>query len=105
MKNIPVILAFCLLSVSCTWVKLTEEGEKTRVLSTTEVTSCKKLGKTTVSSKATIAGMERDPEKLQQELETLARNSAPDLNGDTVVPVGNPVNGKQVFEVYRCIKP
>jgi hypothetical protein len=105
MKNIPVILAICLIVVSCTWVKLTDEGEKTRVLSASEVKSCKKLGKTTAVSKAKVAGVERNEEKLQKELETLARNSAVELKGDTVVPVGSPVDGKQVFEVYRCVKP
>ena len=105
MKHIPVIFITCLLLCSCTWVKLTEEGEKTRVLTTAEVKTCKKLGKTTVNSKATIAGVERSEEKLQKELETLARNSASDLNGDTVVPLGTPVGGKQVFEVYRCVNP
>jgi hypothetical protein len=103
MKNIPVVLVMCLLVFSCTWVKLTEKGEKTRVLDAAEVIDCRKLGKTTSVSKAVVARMQRSKEKLQKELETLARNSAVDLKGDTVVPVGVPIDGKQVFEVYRCM--
>jgi hypothetical protein len=85
-------------------VKPTAEGEKARVLSLDEVGSCTKSGKTTVSVKSSIAGVDRNAEKIQHELEMLARNSAVDLKGDTVVPIGKPVDGKQVFEVYRCIK-
>jgi len=103
-KLLPILfLAFSLNS--CTWVDLTPAGEKVRVLSADEVHSCTKKGKTTVSVKAEIAGIERDREKVKEELETLARNSAVDLNGDTVVPAGEIKDGKQVFEVYRCINP
>ena len=89
----------------CTWVKLTPSGEKARVLSAAEVTSCKRTGQTTVSLKSQIAGVDRNKEKVQTELNTLARNAAADLKGDTVVPVSEPKDGKQVFDVYRCINP
>ena len=103
-KYIPILL-FALTLTACAWVKLTPEGEKVRVLSASEVKSCTKKGKTTVSLKAKVAGLERHPEKVKKELEDLARNSAADLNGDTVVPASEIENGKQVFDVYRCINP
>ncbi len=105
MKYVIFLCFTGLLLQACTWVKLNEDGEKARVLSAAEVTSCKKLGKTTAVSKAKVAGIERNDEKLQKELETLARNSAAELKGDTVVPVGKPVDGKQVFDIYRCVNP
>lgn len=105
MKKIITYALLGLLLQACAWVTLTPEGEKTRVLSADEVTGCKKLGKTTVSVKDDIAGMERLPDRVQAELEILARNSAVDLDGDTVAPVGRPENGSQVFEVYRCVNP
>ena len=98
-----VLLAFSLSS--CTWVKLTPEAEKVRVLSAQEVQSCTKKGKTTVSVKADVAGIERSHEKVKTELETLARNSAVELKGDTVVPASEIKDGKQTFDVYRCINP
>ncbi|MCC6207920.1 MAG: DUF4156 domain-containing protein [Gammaproteobacteria bacterium] len=104
MNRIAMAAAIVVTLQACAWVDLTPEGEKTRVLSAAEVTHCKRLGTTTASVKAELAGIERAPERVQQELEALARNSAvADLKGDTVVPVGKPKNGKQVFEVYRCI--
>lgn len=105
MKKIIALGLIGLLLQACAWVKLTPEGEKARVLSAAEVSSCRKLGKTTVSVKGDIGGLERLPERVQAELDILARNSAADLGGDTVVPAGEPKDGKQVFEVYRCIHP
>lgn len=105
MKKILLLCSVGFLLQACTWVDLTRSGEKVRVLSKAEVSKCKKVGKTTVSLKAEIAGYERNREKVQQELNTLARNSGADLKGDTVVPVSEPRDGKQVFEIYRCINP
>ena len=103
-KLLPILfLAFSLNA--CTWVDLTPAGEKVRGLSADEVHSCTKKGKTTVSVKADIAGIERDQDKVKEELEILARNSAIDLNGDTVVPTSEIIDGKQTFDVYRCINP
>jgi len=63
------------------------------------------LGKTTVSVKAAVAGIPRDEKKVQKELEALARNSAIDLKGDTVVPLSAADKGQQSFSVYRCVDP
>ena len=103
MRSVFVIVMLAFIVTGCTWVKLTAEGEKARVLSRPEVAKCKRLGQTTVSLKSTIAGVERNAEKVKKELETLARNHASDLNGDTVVPETEIKNGQQTFSVYRCI--
>lgn len=103
MKNITVLLLLLVVVTGCTWVKLTPEGEKARVLTRADVVNCKKLGKTTVSLKASVAGFERNAEKVKKELETLARNHAVDLEGDTVVPETEIENGQQTFSIYRCI--
>lgn len=87
----------------CTWVKVSDQGEKVRVLSADEVVKCQRLGQTTVSLLAKVAGIERNTQKVQQELNTLARNAAPELGGDTVVPVSEIEDGKQTFAVYRCM--
>jgi len=100
-----MILLIAGLLVSCTWVKLTPEGEKVRVLSIDEVASCKKLGKTTTSLKDKIVGMARNEAKVQKEMQALARNSAADMGGDTVVPASEVQDGRQTFEVYKCVNP
>ncbi len=96
------IVAAALLS-ACTWVEPTAQGEKVRVLTAEEVTKCKKVGQTTVSLLAKLAGIERNPQKVQDELNVLARNSAVELGGDTVVPISAVEDGKQTFAVYRCV--
>jgi hypothetical protein len=88
---------------ACTWVEPTVQGEKVRVLSAAEVTKCRKVGQTTVSLLAKLAGIERNAQKVQEELNILARNSAVELDGDTVVPISPVEDGKQSFAVYRCV--
>jgi len=105
MKKHFLVLFLAFSLSACTWVNLTPGGEKVRVLSAQEVQSCTKKGKTTVGIKAEVAGIERNREKVKEELETLARNAAVDLNGDTVVPTSEVKDGKQTFDVYRCINP
>jgi hypothetical protein len=40
---------------------------------------------------------------MRMELNILARNSAVELGGDTVVPRSDDVaDGKRVYDVYRC---
>ncbi|MCP4993076.1 MAG: DUF4156 domain-containing protein [Gammaproteobacteria bacterium] len=97
------VFTLALITSSCSWVDLTKEGEKVRVLSVQEVSSCKELGKTTVSLLDRVAGIDRNREQVQSELETLARNSAADMQGDTVVPTSEIEDGKQVFAIYRCV--
>ena len=102
MRMMPFIIASLLLT-ACTWVKLDTAGEKVRVLSAEEASGCKELGKTNVMLRATVAGIERNEEKVKKELETLARNSAGGMGGDTVVPASEIEDGKQTFAVYRCV--
>lgn len=94
-----------LISLSaCTWVQLTSGGEDVRVLAASEVGACERVGKTTVRTTSKLAGLERHADKVQSELDTLARNSAVDIGGDTVVPLDQPKDGVQVYDVYRCLR-
>lgn len=92
-----------LFLTACSWVQLTPVGEDVRVLEPSAVVNCTKVGKTTVRTAAKVAGLVRHEEKIQSELDILARNSAPEIGGDTVVPLGRPVDGVQVYEAYRCM--
>jgi len=105
MNIIKIFIAYFLLLniVACTWVGVSPQGEKVRVLTAKEVSACERIGKTTVNTAAKLAGLNRYAHKVQSELNTLARNSAVEIGGDTVVAVDAPVDGRQVFEVYRCM--
>lgn len=90
-------------AAACTWVDVSKQGEKVRVLTAEDVTLCERVGKTTVKTAGKLAGFERHEYKVRDELDTLARNSAVEIAGDTVVAVGEPVDGGLVYEVYRCM--
>lgn len=101
--NYLLILVAVFSLGACTWVEVSPQGEDVRVLEPERVSGCERVGKTTVNTAATVAGLKRHKVKVQDELDTLARNSAAEIGGDTVVRVGEPVDGRQVYEVYRCI--
>lgn len=103
MKWSPAI-AMALFLSACSWVEVSPEGEDVRVLEPSQVTNCERVGKTTVKTKASVGALKRHEEQVQEELDILARNSAPEIGGDTVVAQGKPENGEQVYVVYRCIK-
>jgi hypothetical protein len=105
MKKYLLILLLVLTPGACTWVNLTPGGETVRVADADSVATCERKGKTIISLKADVAGIERNREKVKTELETLARNSAAELGGDTIVAASEIANGKQTFEVYLCLNP
>jgi hypothetical protein len=96
-------LLLMLISLSaCTWVELSPQGEQVTVATMEAVADCKRVGKTTVSTLSRVGGLNRYEESMQDELNKLARNSAVELGGDTVVPISPIEDGEQVFAVYRC---
>lgn len=105
-NNLPalLLLAAALTLSACSWVELTPSGEKTRILTPMEVENCPKVGTTTVQTQDTVGGVVyRSADTVAKELETLARNAAEELGGDTVVPVSEVEDGQQTFAVYKCI--
>lgn len=85
----------------CVGIKLTAEGSQVRQARAEEVGACQLVGKVTSNIPSKTLGR-LSPGKVQEQLIVLARNEAPGLGGDTIVPVG-PVNeGLQEFNVFRC---
>jgi len=105
LNNVLLIVATGLIVSSCAAIKLTSGGEKVRVLAPTEVSSCKKLGKTNTSVTDVVLGVDRPIEALERELAIIGRNSADNMGGDTIVPLTVIESGKQSFVVYKCINP
>lgn len=99
------LLSLIFVTSACNWAPLTSPGEKVRVLELSEVTTCTKKGKTTVATTAKVIGIPRSKESVAEELVNLARNIAPDLNGDTIVASTPIKEGQQTFIVYKCVDP
>ncbi len=99
-----ITTAAIVLSLSaCSWVQVTTSGQAVRLVQTkNDVSSCKELGSTTASvmSKFFIT---RNHDKVARELADLARNTAAEMKGDTIVPISLIDDGKRTFGVYQCV--
>jgi len=92
-----------LIAGGCTWVKLTPPGEGVRVSAMSQVAHCKRIGATHAKTSAKVGLFARSAKKIDLELETLARNEAADMGGDTIVAQGpTSSEGRRSFDVYRC---
>lgn len=98
-------LTASLFGSGCTWVNLSDNAQKVRVLKPNEVTTCKKKGKTVASVKYEVLGAVRDEKKMATELATIARNEAPELGADTVVAMTPIEQGRRTFYLYKCVDP
>ena len=103
----PASLLLALLATAnlgaCTWVKMEPEGHAIRVARADEgLSGCQRLGEITVTVKDQIGLYRRDPIKVRDELEVMARNEAPQMNADTLQAVAEPVNGEQRWKAFRC---
>lgn len=105
LKQKIALISTALLVSSCATVSLSSGGEKIRILDPGEVSSCRELGKTNTLVTPTALGLPRPPETIAKELETIARNSASNMKGDTIVPLTIIADGKQTFVVYKCVNP
>jgi len=95
-----VLFLPCILS-ACTWVHMAPEANSVRVL-TAAPQNCEKRGEVEVEVKHNILFIERNPLKVRDELETLARNEAPGQNANTIHPLSEPYYGRQRFALWAC---
>lgn len=96
-------LILSMLTTSCSWVKLEPGAENVQVSKSAAVEDCKLVGSTRARTKSRLGIFARSSEKVSEELQTIARNDAPALGGDTIVADG-PITaeGIQRFSVYDC---
>lgn len=95
----------------CTWVKLNKSGESVAVVQSRYVKSCEYIGNIKAKVIVDVGGVKRSRNKVARELETLARNDANGMKGDTIV-IASPIttvktskykrSASRVFKVYRC---
>lgn len=103
MKKLAIIITGSLLLGACNFVKVTEDGSNVAVANASAVSNCSKISQLNVKVRDNYVGsMKRNPETIGKELANMARNEAMSAGGNTVVPVGEPANGRQTFDVYHC---
>lgn len=101
MKSRLALILTVFLS-GCSWVSVSEEGRQVELSRYEQTVDCKKLGFTRSLVKHKIGFVERDREKMTQELVALAKNEAAIMGGDTIVARGPVKQGVMVFDIYRC---
>jgi len=87
---------------ACSWVDLSPGGEQVDVMNQEQAADCERVGQTTSQVLDRVGFVDRSPEKLAEELKTLARNEAAGMGGDAIVAATEITDGRQRFTVYRC---
>lgn len=97
-----VLLLIVSLSAACSWVPLSGDGQGVQILANNEVLDCDRVGNTKATVLRKLWIVPRRSTVVERELETLARNEAAKLGGNTVTPLGQEKDGKQAYAVYVC---
>ena len=80
-------------------------GREVRVVPAEAVAACEKLGTASARTTDRVGPIARSERKVHEELDTIGRNEAAALGGNTLVPLGPILDGRRSFEVYRCPTP
>lgn len=107
MKRLPtaVIAAAAALALgACSPVKLKPDADQIELLDAERVKNCERLGKTRVSVATKIGFIPRGDKAIHEDLRRLARNSAIEMDGDTLTRESEVEEGEQTFGVYKCIE-
>jgi hypothetical protein len=101
MKLLSISLLILAGVCGCTWVNLSESGEDVQIGYAGNVQNCRMLGVVNVTTQSKVV-VERGSAKVQEELYTLARNSAASMGATNLVQHDMPKDGAQSFSAYRC---
>jgi hypothetical protein len=103
MRKTLLLLAPVVLLGGCTWgINPDPASNSVRTVWTGDVSSCRDLGKITVSVMDHVGPFDRNDIKVRDELQVQARNSAVSMHADTIKPLADPVDGSQPWEAYYC---
>lgn len=95
----PALLA--LLLGGCAFVSLTDAGATVRQSNAEDVSQCKLVATISSQTKDTVV-LDRNQDKVREELIVLARNRAAGIGANAIVPVAEQRNGTQDFSAYSC---
>lgn len=98
-----VMLASVAGLAGCTWIDVTPEAEKVRIVPQDRVSDCTLRGTINAATKAEVIGLTRNIRVVTDEVDDLARLEAVDLHADTLVPLGPVDRGARSYRAYRCL--
>lgn len=105
MKKLQINITVFVLTIAlsaCAFVSLNPQAQDVAVLPNADaVGKCKFLGNTSVSiwSKSETF---QSQDTVEDQLNTLARNEAVKIGGNTVTPDSKIINGQRTYRVYNC---
>ena len=100
---VVVLATLVLASTGCTWVHMAPGASAVRVIPAGPAPAgCQSRSEITVSITNKVGFYERNPLRVREELETLARNEGPGLKANTLQPLEEPHDGEQRFAAYQC---
>ncbi len=100
--KMALLTSLATLTACSTWVTLAPGADQVAVKIASEVERCERIGSASAKSLNKVAFVDRNSNKVQEELATLARNEAVLMNGNAVVAESGISQGQQKFGVYRC---
>ena len=103
-KNVLVLTAFVLIFSGCAsqLIEVKQGSDRVSVTDSNQVASCESKGKATVSVLTKVGFISRSVDAVENNLLQLARNSALDIGGDTIVKDEMPEYGRRTFAIYKC---
>lgn len=101
-KTMLVGVAAAVMVSGCTFVKPTQHADEVLVLKPHQTRECEQLRRSTSQVLDKIWFINRNREKMAEELEILARNTAAEIGGNAVVADSEIDAGKQRFIIYNC---
>ncbi len=96
------LLTGLLAASGCTWVQPSPGASQVTLVMPQHVSHCQSLGTSISQVKAQVGPIHRNESKVQEELLTLAKNSAVEMGGDTLIAEGPPTQGSQRFRIFKC---
>lgn len=103
MRKTLLLVPMALMLGACTWgITLDDAAKNVRTVWSGDVSSCRELGKVTVSVMNRVGPINRNDIKVRDELEVMARNEAAKMQADTVKPLAEPSEGSQPWGAYQC---
>ena len=103
MRKTLLMLIPTVLLGACSWgITLDDAARNVRTAWNGDVSSCRDMGKVTVTVMDHVGPVDRNDIKVRDELEVMARNEAAKLNADTVKPLAEPTDGTQPWGAYQC---
>ena len=102
-NKMTMLFLFVITLASCSFVSLDPMAENVIVSpDAASLKSCKFLGNTTVSLWSKASTFQSDT-TVNTQLDTLARNQAAAMGGNTVVSYSKINNGEETYSVYKCV--